>query len=587
MSRRDARTFARIAAIALSIALAAAPVRGDWPPSGLLLATGPDQQTLPIGLTGPGRELQAFWVNVGSSTYALYSQHLTLQGTVAPGWPAGGRGVVAVPAAISTPKITPDGSGGVILAWYDYRNSGGPRGIYGIRVDAEAAIAPGWNSSGTPICTTTNAQGNGPLNDLVAVCSDGAGGAFVAWTDARNTPPASVLIYDVFAQHVLSDGSPDPTWPATGRALTTGAGYKYPHTLIADGGGGFWLATENSNATFQIAVTRHGSDGIETSRWTSPSFASRVIGVSDGAGGVFLTWQDCRDCMSGSDAIYAIRLGPTAAPRPGWPVGGVAMVTSTDTVDLPVIVATGDGAAMIAWLRTGVAPDAYVARRIEANGSFAFAWLSGGRTFATSNDILTGWPLIAPDGDGGAMFAFRRNRPNLFGSRVDVSAQVPAAFPDTGLSLCTLSDNQFPVSLVSDGLNGAFLLWQDYRDYPTNSWDVYAMRFTREGTLGSTIGVPTPPAPSRLAMSAPRPNPASTLSLFDLTMPTAARSRVELLDLSGRLVVVLFDGDLQAGIQPLWWDGRDQDRRQAPPGVYLVRARTANETVTRRIVRLP
>jgi hypothetical protein len=135
---------------------------------------------------------------------------------------------------------------------------------------------------------------------------------------------------------------------------------------------------------------------------------SRVTGVSDGAGGIFLTWQDCRDCASGSDAIYAIRLGPGAAPRPGWPVSGVAIVTSTDTVDLPAIVATGDGAAMIAWLETGAAPDAYVARRVEANGTFGLAWQSGGRVFAKSTDILTGWPLVAPDGDGGAMFAFRR-----------------------------------------------------------------------------------------------------------------------------------------------------------------------------------
>ena len=126
-------------------------------------------------------------------------------------------------------------SGGAILAWYDYRASGGPRGIYAIRLDAEAAIASGWNLSGTPICTTSNPQGHGPLNDLVAVCSDGAGGAFVAWADARNTPVLSTLVYDVFAHHVLFDGSLDPIWPAAGRGLTTGPGYKYPHALIADG----------------------------------------------------------------------------------------------------------------------------------------------------------------------------------------------------------------------------------------------------------------------------------------------------------------------------------------------------------------
>jgi hypothetical protein len=170
---------------------------------------------------------------------------------------------------------------------------------------------------------------------------------------------------------------------------------------------------------------------------------------------------------------------------------------------------------------------------------------------------------------------------------VDAPAQIPAAFPDTGLSLCTLSGDQFPNALVSDGFNGAFLLWQDYRDFAANHFDVYATRFTREGVVGSTTSVVVPPVVSGFAMSAPRPNPASTLSSFDLTMPAAARARVEVLDLAGRLLVILHDGMLEAGSNVLRWDGRDQGRRRVPPGIYLVRARTANATVGRRIVRIP
>jgi hypothetical protein len=184
------------------------------------------------------------------------------------------------------------------------------------------------------------------------------------------------------------------------------------------------------------------------------------------------------------------------------------------------------------------------------------------------------------------MFAFRRNTPNLFGSRVSAAAQVPAAFPDTGLSLCSLSGDQFPVSLVSDGANGAFLLWEDRRDYGANFFDLYVTRFTREGVVGSTVDVVPAPAPSGLALSAPRPNPAPALASFDLSLPAATRARVEVLDLAGRLLAVLHEGDLAAGTHVLQWDGRDRDRRAVPPGVYLVRARAANATVVRRIVRM-
>ena len=577
--------------IATSLAFLASPARSEWPPSGLPVATGAADQSSPIGITGPGGELQMFWVEFAPSTYALFAQHLTIEGTPAPGWPVGGRGVVAVPARAGSPLVTPDGSGGAILAWNDYRATGGPKGVYAIRVDPEANVLPGWSSSGTLICPSPGPQGPGPIGQLTALCGDGAGGAFIAWTDNRNTPSGGTLIYDVFAHHVLSNGTLDPNWPATGRALTTGPGYKYPHELVADASGGFWLATENSNATDEIAVTHHDSDGDETGRWTSPSYASRVAGVSDGAGGIFVVWRDCRDCVVGrSVGIYALRLVDPGIPRFGWPSDGLAIATSTIAADLPVIVATGDGAAMIAWLRDGSGDDAYLCRRVEALGTFAPAWQAGPREFATSTDILFGWPLHAPDGAGGAMFAFRRNRPNLFGSRVDAAAHVPAAFPDTGLSLCTLSDDQFLVSLVSDGLDGAYLLWDDERDQAFNDWDVYAMRFTRDGVVGSTTGVEPPPvipAIPPISLSAPRPNPTSGFSTLELNMPAAAHARVEVRDLFGRLIVVLRDGELAAGPNLMIWDGRDRDGRRAPAGVYLARARSSSQSVSQRMVLLP
>src|SRR5262249_5582465 len=177
----------------------------------------------------------------------------------------------------------------------------------------------------------------------------------------------------------------------------------------------------------------------------------------DGAGGIFVTWHDCRDCPTvQADAVYVMRLGPGAQPRPGWPAGGIRVAASSRDDRNPVVTATANGAVVVAWLETGGSTDdEVVAKRGDADGSTPLGWPAGGRGFATSSDILDGWPLIVPDGAGGAMFAFRRNWPNLFGSRVTSAGAVPAAFPHTGLSLCSLSNDQFMQSLVSDGLNGA------------------------------------------------------------------------------------------------------------------------------------
>jgi len=573
-------TARRTILFAAAFLLMALTAFADWPSSGLPIATGPGDDSRPIGITAPGGDLLMFWNEFAASPYVLRAQRVTIQGTLASGWPAGGRGVVSTPAGIGVPQLDTDGSDGYLLAWFDFRASGGSRGIYGIRIDAETAVRPGWNASGTPICTTSTPQG-GPLNDLVRICPDGAGGAFVAWTDSRNTPPMSVLVYDIFAQHILRDGTLDPAWPAEGLAMTGGAGYKYPQAMIADSQGGFFLVSDDS-------VTHRGSDAERLGTWGMPIYSSQPEAMSDGAGGLFVTWHDCRNCLSiPEDGIYVMRLGPGAQPRPSWPIGGVQVAASSRDDRNPTLTTSG-GAVVVTWLETGGSPDdVFKAKRVEANGSFTFGWPTGGRAFAKSSDILDGWPLIVPDGEGGAMFAFRRNLPNLFGSRVTSTGTVPAAFPDTGLSLCSLTGDQFLHDLVSDGLNGAYVLWDDQRD---GNWDVYAMRFTRAGEVGSTTSDDPPPPPTvtlpQVALSLPVPNPTFGSSAFKLSLSASTRTRVEVLDLSGRSVITLLDQTMPAGTLDLEWDGRDRDGRSTPPGMYLLRARAGDDDVAQRIVRL-
>ena len=582
------RSFLSLAAIvSFLFPLTASRAFGAWPSDGLPIAAVSGRQDLPRGISAPNGDVLVFWSEFAGSPYVLFAQRITVQGTVASGWQGSGRGVVEAPAFFSAPDVEHDGFGGYLLAWYDVRTTGGSRGIYSHRIDAEAAASPGWSFSGTAICTTSTI-----INYGFDMCRDGAGGAFVAWTDSRNTPPNSTIVYDVFAHHVRGDGTLDPAWPSQGRSLTTGPGYKYPWAMIADDAGGFWRVSENSIETSKITVTHHAADGSERGAWTTPSFASHPAAVSDGTGGIYFTWEDFRDYLQPppGDAIYAMRLDSNATPHFGWASDGVLVAGSARTDKLPTITATGDGAVVISWLETGGTPDdEFIAQRVEANGTLTPGWPAGGRRFARSSDILDGWPLAVPDGAGGAMFAFRRNTPNLFGSRVTKTGSVPPSFPDTGLSLCSVSGNQFLQSMVSDGLNGAYVIWEDWRNGSNNS-DVYAMRFTRDGRVADTTTVsPTPPpTPSgaQVALSQPRPNPTFGTSAFRLTLSAGTHARVEIIDLSGRRVAILLDEAVSAGTIDLVWDGLDDERRLTPPGVYLLRARAGSEDVSRRIVRL-
>src|SRR5215831_16155281 len=124
----------RTAVASFILALAAPSAFAAWPSSGLPIATGPAQQQFPVGVSLSGGDLLVFWNEFGQP-FVLRAQRVTIEGTLASGWPAGGRGVISAPAAVSIPELTPDGMGGFLLAWYDYRGTGA-RGIYGIRIDA-------------------------------------------------------------------------------------------------------------------------------------------------------------------------------------------------------------------------------------------------------------------------------------------------------------------------------------------------------------------------------------------------------------------------------------------------------------------
>jgi hypothetical protein len=52
----------------------------------------------------------------------------------------------------------------------------------------------------------------------VDVAGDGAGGFYAVWRDERSGNA------DIYAQHVLSNGTLPPGWPVNGRALTTASG---------------------------------------------------------------------------------------------------------------------------------------------------------------------------------------------------------------------------------------------------------------------------------------------------------------------------------------------------------------------------
>jgi hypothetical protein len=86
------------------------------------------------------------------------------------------------------------------------------------------------------------------------------------------------------------------------------------------------------------------------------------------------------------------------------------------------------------------------------------------------------------------------------------------------------------------------------------------------GVDGPSIG------PGRSMIAFLGPNPSHGRTNLELRLSRAERVRVALLDLSGRKVLQVLDGDVDAGVHFVRWDFASA---RVPPGIYFVRVDVA------------
>jgi trimeric autotransporter adhesin len=102
--------------------------------------------------------------------------------------------------------------------------------------------------------------------------------------------------------------------------------------------------------------------------------------------------------------------------------------------------------------------------------------------------------------------------------------------------------------------------------------------------LGSTLLAPANEAVPRLALLQSTPNPCrgATMVTFRLRESTSVNLRI--LDSSGREVIRLLSGPIQAGQTTLSWNGQDRRGQPVPSGIYYYQVDTPFERVSRRLV---
>jgi hypothetical protein len=101
--------------------------------------------------------------------------------------------------------------------------------------------------------------------------------------------------------------------------------------------------------------------------------------------------------------------------------------------------------------------------------------------------------------------------------------------------------------------------------------------------VGST-DVPLAARLDALRLDTPSPNPTSSSATLRFSLPRAEAVQLGVFDLVGRRVRSLDAPALAAGPHETVWDGRDEAGNRANPGLYFVRLRASEGTITRAVV---
>ena len=321
-----------------------------------------------------------------------------------------------------------------------------------------------WSASGVPVRIEA---GN---CDGAVMLADGSAGAFIAWMDARNG-----LVWDIYVQHLLADGTTAPGWPVNGARACTGPGNQTDCRLALDGSGGVFVVwSDQRHAAADIYAQHLTSGGVPSSGWLAGG-----VSVCSAAGGAFIAWSDQRD---GTDfRTYVQHLLGSGAAAAGWPADGQGASTVAALQFARGMVSDGQGGAIVVWEdnRSGVDLDLY-AQRFAAGGPVAPGWPEGGAPIVTApGDQFA--PAVVADDDGGVIVVWedaQRDEGDIFGQRITGDGVIAAGWPDSGVAVCVAEAEQARPIVISDGSAGAIAAWADNRGRATN---VYARRVDSDG----------------------------------------------------------------------------------------------------------
>ena len=472
------RTTSKSLLILLLILLCWVDLHAEWVQDGVPLCSSDGNQSYGYIASDDAGGAIITWPEVRYDIiYSdIFAQRIDCDGNIL--WNADGVPICTVPETQMDPYIIPDGSGGAVIAWRDYRN--GDYDIYAQRVDGDGNVL--WTPDGVAVSVARFGQ-YAPM-----MVSDGAGGFYICWWDDRTASR------QVRCNRLNSDGT--LAWGPDGIVVRDTPWWQESHGIISDGAGGaiiVWDDVNNGFTALYIFAQRIGPDGLKL--WDPDGVLIEPTGGVDqlnplsiapsGDGGVIVTWGNWCYLDNYYD-IYAQKV--SAAGVVEWSPFGYRICNASGEQRTPRIVSDGGSGAIVTWLDIRHGRDDIYAQRVGPDGTVLWA-IDGIPIRIGPPETGFGWPVqMTSDHAGGAIFTWQEGLGtstswDIYAQRVDGSGTL--LWPDTAVSVCRASEWQYYPQPTTDGSNGAIITWLDMRQDTIRA--VYAMRVRADGQTVATL----------------------------------------------------------------------------------------------------
>ena len=439
--------------------------------------------------------------------HSIYAQRKSATGSLR--WPTAISPVVVVSAntTININDIIPDGYGGAYISWQNYYDDS-TADVYLQRITNNGSL------SFTANAIQVNSS-HMHYHSESKLCAD-ANGVIVTWTDKiinsqPTTPPFSSA--QVFARRFNLAGISQ--WTSSGVQVSIAPGMKRRPEIISDGNNGAFICfTDHRNTTtdafgnydnldiYAQHLSNTGSrlwgvnDAIVSVQPFNQSVYSddlplpRKSMVTDSAGGFIIVYADNQGNNDDNPNLFAQRLnnnGNILFAAAGVPVSGALPGYKT------YVHLANDGASGVvaAWADYDEGSGFVRAQRITAVG--AVSWGTNGVVVspAADKDFNRTRTSMTTDGTGNYIVTWRQSD---FNNKSTVKAQKLnnagiLQWAVAGINVCTNPQASPWAPDITNSAGNAIITWQDSRNLTAAGNDIYAAKINIDGILITTVAI--------------------------------------------------------------------------------------------------